>query len=213
MNHPWIDLTIPIRPAMPIWPGNPAMTLERRQCLQHGDVCNVSHLSLGTHTGTHIDGLNHFVKGAPGIDQMPMELMTGPAKVIEIANPMQISARELRESAIIRGDRVLFKTRNSNGLHDRDDFERDFVHLSVDAAQYLAEVGVALIGVDYLSVGGFEGNVVDVHHALLESGIWCVEGLDMSQLLAGSYEFHCLPIRLVDGDGGLARAIARRIDL
>ena len=196
---------------MPIWPDNPDVSLERKQCLQHGDVCNVSELQLGTHTGTHIDGLNHFIKGAPGIDQMPLNLMTGTARVVEISNPEQITAQELAGYELQAGERILFRTRNSEQLHQGEGFQKEFVHVAEDAAKLLASAEVALIGVDYLSVGGFEGNVIEVHHALLGAGIWCVEGLNLKELTAGYYEFICLPIRLVDGDGGPARAIARRI--
>lgn len=212
MAHPspWIDLSIPIHPKMATWPDNPEVTLSRSQCLAHGDVCNVSELRLGTHTGTHIDGINHFIKGAPGVDQMPLELMTGDARVIEIQHPSQITREEIEPFDLQGGERVLFRSRNSDDLHGSDDFAKDFVHVGTCAAEYLAEIGISLIGVDYLSVGGFEGNVVAVHKALLGAGIWCVEGLNLRELSAGSYEFLCLPIRLVDGDGGLTRALARR---
>ena len=212
MTTPWIDLSLPIHEGMPIWPDNPKVSLERKQCLQHGDVCNVSQLQLGTHTGTHIDGINHFIKGAPGVDQMPLDLMTGIARVVEIRHPSQITAQELAEHDLQAGERVLFRTRNSIHLHQGESFQKEFVHIAEDAAEYLASKEVALIGVDYLSVGGFEGNVVAVHHALLGAGIWCVEGLNLNELSEGSYEFLCLPIRLIDGDGGLTRAIARRTE-
>ena len=211
MNNPWIDLSLPIHENMPTWPDNPEVTLKREQCLQHGDVCNVSRLQLGTHTGTHVDGLNHFIEGAPGIDKMPLELMTGTARVIEISNPDQITAQELDAHDLRAGERILFRTQNSDRLHQKNSFQKDFVHIAEDAARLLASAKVALIGVDYLSVGGYEGNVIPVHEALLGAGIWCVEGLNLKELSAGSHEFICLPIRLVDGDGGLARAIARRI--
>ena len=206
----WIDLTLPIFPEMATWPDNPDVQLEREQCLAHGDVCNVSKLTLGTHTGTHTDGLNHFIKGEKGVDQMPLELMVGDARVIEIRDEKQITKAELEDKAICAGERLLFRTRNSREPGDRTEFQKDFVHVGECAAKYLAEVGVALIGVDYLSVGGFEGNVVEVHRALLGGGVWCVEGLDLGQVREGDYEFIALPIKLVDGDGGLTRAIARR---
>ena len=211
MTTPWIDLSLPIHDGMATWPDNPEVTLEREQCLQHGDVCNVSRLQLGTHTGTHIDGINHFIKGAQGVDQMPLNLMTGTARVIEILDPHQITAEELAEHELQIGERVLFRTQNSDQFHQGEGFQKKFVHIAEDAAKHLASKQVALIGVDYLSVGGFEGNVVAVHQALLGAGIWCVEGLNLKELSAGTYEFLCLPIRLVDGDGGLTRAIARRI--
>ena len=211
MPDRWIDLTMPVSPEMPTWPDNPDVSLKRQQCLAHGDVCNVSQLVLGTHTGTHIDGLNHFIEGAAGIDQMPLDLMFGKVEVIEIRDENQITASELSEFNLQKGGRYFFKTINSPRYHGSGKFEKDFVHIAEDAALLLAEKKVALIGVDYLSVGGFEGNVVEVHRALLGNQIWCVEGLDLREVSAGPYEVVAMPIRLVDGDGGLARVMGRRI--
>ena len=197
---------------MPYWPDNPAVSVEPSQCLAHGDVCNVSKMTIGTHTGTHVDGINHFIKGGIGIDQMPLDATIGKARVIEIKDPKQIKVAEIEPHDIQEGERILFKTQNSDRALKSDTFVEDFVHISTAAAKYLAEKKVRTVGVDYLSVGGYEGNVIDVHHALLGSGIWAIEGLDLSQVEPGEYELICLPIKLKDGDGGLARAILRPIE-
>ncbi len=208
-SNSWIDISLTIHPGMPYWPNNPPINIEPSQCLAHGDVCNVSKLTIGTHTGTHVDGINHFIKGGMGIDQMPLEATIGKARVIEIKDPQQIKVAEIEPHNIQAGERILFKTINSDRALKSDQFVEDFVHISTGAAQYLAEKKVRTVGVDYLSVGGYQGNVVEVHHALLGSGIWAIEGLDLSQVEPGEYELICLPIKLKDGDGGLARAILR----
>ncbi|MGK7949062.1 MAG: cyclase family protein [Xenococcaceae cyanobacterium] len=177
--------------------------------MAHGDVCNVSKLTLGTHTGTHVDGINHFIKGGMGVDKMPLDATIGKARVIEIKDPKQITVAEIEPHNIKAGKRILFKTRNSTHALNFPDFVEDFVHISTDAAHYLAEKKVRTVGVDYLSVGGYQGNVIEVHHALLGSGIWAIEGLNLSQVEPGEYELICLPIKLKDGDGGLARAILK----
>ena len=205
----WIDISLTIHPGMPYWPDNPAVSVEPSQCLAHGDVCNVSKMTIGTHTGTHVDGLNHFIKGAIGVDKMPLEATIGKARVIEIQDHQQITVAEIEPHNLQAGERILFKTRNSDRALKSDRFVEDFVHISTDAAKYLAEKKVRTVGVDYLSVGGYQGNVVEVHHALLGSGIWAIEGLDLSRVEAGEYELICLPIKLKDGDGGLARAILK----
>ena len=208
----WIDISLTIHPGMPYWPDNPAVSVEPSQCLAHGDVCNVSKLTIGTHTGTHVDGLNHFIKGAIGIDKMPLDATIGKARVIKIENPKQIKVAEIEPHNLQEGERILFKTQNSDRALQSDTFIEDFVHISTDAAKYLAQKKVRTVGVDYLSVGGYEGNVIDVHHALLGSGIWAIEGLNLSQVEPGEYELICLPIKLKNGDGGLARAILRPLD-
>ncbi|MGF1590708.1 MAG: cyclase family protein [Pleurocapsa sp.] len=207
----WIDISLTIHPGMPYWPDNPAVSVEPSQCLAHGDVCNVSKMTIGTHTGTHVDGINHFIKGGIGIDQMPLDATIGVARVIEIKDPQQIKLAEIEPHNIQAGERILFKTQNSDRALKSAQFVEDFVHISTEAAHYLAEKKVRTVGVDYLSVGGYQGNVIEVHHALLGSGIWAIEGLNLAQVEPGKYELICLPIKLKDGDGGLARAILRPI--
>lgn len=207
----WIDISLTIHPDMPYWPDNPPVSIKQSQCLAHGDVCNVSQLTLGTHTGTHIDGINHFIEGGMGVDRMPLDAGIGKARVIEIKNPQQITVEEIEPHNIQPGERILFKTRNSTHALKSPDFVEDFVHISTAAAQYLAQKQVKTVGVDYLSVGGYQGNVVEVHRALLGSGIWAIEGLDLSQVQPGTYELICLPIKLKDGNGGLARAVLRSL--
>lgn len=207
----WIDISLTIYPGMPYWPDNPAVSVEPSQCLAHGDVCNVSKLTIGTHTGTHVDGINHFIKGGMGIDQMPLDATIGKARVLEIKDSESIKVAELEPHNIQAGERILFKTQNSIRALKTNQFIEDFVYISTEAASYLAAKKVRTVGVDYLSVGGYEGNVVEVHHALLGSGIWAIEGLNLAEVEPGEYELICLPIKLKDGDGGLARAILRSL--
>ncbi len=205
----WIDISLTIYSGMPYWPDNPPVNVEPSQCLAHGDVCNVSKMTIGTHTGTHVDGINHFIKGGMGIDQMPLDATIGKARVIEIKDSQSIKVAEIEPFNIQAGERILFKTQNSIRALKSEQFIENFVHISTEAAKYLAAKKVRTVGVDYLSVGGYQGNVVEVHQALLGSGIWAIEGLNLSQVEPREYELICLPIKLKDGDGGLARAILR----
>jgi arylformamidase len=207
----WIDISLTIYPGMPYWPDNPAVNVEPSQCLAHGDVCNVSKITIGTHTGTHVDGINHFIKGGMGIDRMPLDATIGRARVIEIKDIESIKVAEIEPHQIQAGERILFKTQNSDRALKSAKFIEDFVYISTEAAHYLADKKVRTVGVDYLSVGGYQGNVVEVHQALLGSGIWAIEGLNLSEVEPGEYELICLPIKLKDGDGGLARAILRSL--
>jgi arylformamidase len=205
----WLDISLTIYPGMPYWPDNPAVSVEPSQCLAHGDVCNVSKMTIGTHTGTHVDGINHFIPGGLGVDRMPLDATIGKARVIAIKNPESITVAEIEPHQIQAGERILFKTQNSDRALKSAQFREDFVYISTEAAHYLAEKKIRTVGVDYLSVGGYQGNVVEVHQALLGSGIWAIEGLNLSEVEPGEYELICLPIKLKDGDGGLARAILR----
>ncbi len=207
----WIDVSIPLRNGMVHWPGDPPFRSERIHDMERGEVCNVSALSLGSHTGTHMDPPLHFIRGGRGIDEMPLSATIGPARVIPIEDPESVKPGELRLHRIRRGERVLFRTRNSERCWRTSDFVEDFVHISKEAAQYLAGRRVRAVGVDYLSVGGYMRDGVEAHQALLGAGIWLIEGLDLSRVRPGEYELICLPIRSQGGDGAPARVILRRI--
>ena len=206
----WIDISLPIHPEMAIWPGNPGVELNGTQCMHDGDVCNVSELKIGTHTGTHVDAIKHFIKDGSSIDAAPINHFIGPARVVSVDSERAIQLADFDQGLISRGQRILFKSRNSEQTIHSTSFQQDFVHLSVEVAEWLAEMQVACVGVDYLSVGGFEGNVVDVHKTLLGNGIYAVEGLVLTDVEEGWYDLICLPLKIKGGDAGLTRAVIRK---
>ena len=211
MADSWIDVSVPLRSGMVHWPDNPPVSIERTMAMDRGDVCNVSTMSLGVHTGTHMDAPVHWLPGGEGIDEMPLDASMGLARVVAIEEPVSIKPNELMQHALQRGERVLFKTRNSEHCWTTDTFVEDFVFVSHEAARYLAECGVRTVGVDYLSVGGYMIDGPETHRTLLESGIWIIEGLNLSQVAPGAYELICLPLRIVGADGAPARALLRPI--
>ena len=198
-----------VRHGMPHWPGDPPIVLERTKELRRGDDSNLSHLAMGVHSGTHMDAPVHFLHGAAGLDQMPLSATIGEARVIEIADPHEITVDELRSHGPRRGERVLFRTANSTHAWSRDTFYEDFVYISEPAAELLAETGVRTVGIDYLSVGGYHADGASIHRILLDAGIWIIEGLNLAAVRSGNYELICLPVKLHDADGAPARAILR----
>jgi arylformamidase len=103
----------------------------------------------------------------------------------------------------------LLKTRNSSRCWETDQFLEDFVYISRAGAEYLAERGVRAVGIDYLSVGGYRADGDAIHHALLDAGIWIIEGLNLAAVQPGDYELVCLPMKILHADGAPARAILR----
>ncbi len=209
MREDWIDVSVPLRTGMVHWPDDPPVSIERAQDIELGDEANVSRLSMSAHTGTHMDAPLHFFRTGKSLDIMPLTATLGRARVIEIRDPESIKPEELRPYQIQRGEKVLFKTRNSSRCWQTDDFVEDFVYISLEAARYLAAQQVQTVGIDYLSVGGFFRDGVETHHALLEAGIWIIEGLNLSSVTPGIYEFVCLPLKIEGSDGAPARAILR----
>jgi arylformamidase len=207
----WIDVSVTVRHGMPHWPDNPPVVFERVMDIGRGDVCNVSHLAMGVHTGTHMDGPVHFVHGAPGLDEMPLTATMGEARVIGIDDPQEITVEELARHDLRAGERILFRTLNSTRCWAVDTFVEDFVYISEPAARLLADTGIRTVGVDYLSVGGYFSDGPKIHRILLDAGIWIIEGLDLSSVGPGRYELICLPVRMHESDGAPARAIVRPI--
>jgi arylformamidase len=205
----WIDITMTIRSEMVHWPGDEDVVIERIQDLDRGDPYNLSRAVLSLHSGTHVDAPLHFIPGGRGIDEMPLSAMVGPARVIEINDPISIAPAELEACAIETGERILFKTANSGHVWDTEAFVEDFVYLSEAGARFLAQRGVLAVGIDYLSIGPYGEDASGIHKALLEAGMWIIEGLNLSGVEPGDYELVCLPLKVERGDGAPARAILR----
>ncbi len=206
---PWIDISVPLYTGMVHWPDNPPCEIERTMNIDSGATCNLSRLSMGVHTGTHMDAPLHFIRGGKSIDTMPIEATIGRARVLAISDPQAIKVNELEPHAIQPGERILFKTSNSVRCWQSNTFVEDFVYISHEAAQYLAERRVQTVGVDYLSVGGYRIDGPETHHAFLSAGIWIIEGLNLSDVQVGSYELICLPLKMMGAEGAPARAVLR----
>ena len=207
----WIDISVPLKDAMVHWPNNPAVTIRLFKDIELGDNSNVSMISMGAHSGTHVDAPIHFIKQGKGVDRMPLATMVGRARVIEIKDTGSIKPEELLQHHIHRGERILFKTQNSSRVWQASAFVEDFVFISDEAARFLADRGVMVVGIDYLSVGSFKHGGSQVHKILLGAGVWIIEGLNLSGVNPGSYELICLPLRLEQGDGAPARAILKPV--
>jgi arylformamidase len=205
----WIDVSVPLRSGMVHWPDNPPVRIERALNIERGDAANVSEISMGAHTGTHMDGPLHFLREGKGLDEMPLTATIGRSRVIETRDPESIKPEELHSYELQRDERILFKTQNSARRWSSEDFIEDFVYVSQEAARYLAGREIQTVGVDYLSVGGYRKDGVETHRALLEAGIWVIEGLDLSEVEPGEYELICLPVKIERSDGAPARAILR----
>ena len=209
MASPWIDVSVNLKNGMVHWPGDPPARFSHALDMERGDPCTVTLLEMGAHTGTHMDAPAHFVRGGIGIDQMPLDTAIGSARVIPIRDRQSIKTAELARHSIRRGERILFKTHNSDHCWDTDSFVEDFVYISATAAEYLAERQVRLVGVDYLSVGGFRADGVETHQALLQAGIWIIEGLNLKGVRPGRVQLVCLPLKIAGADGAPCRAVIR----
>jgi len=212
-DAPWVDVTATLDPARtPVYEGDAPMKFEFLKDMRKGDKFTLSVYSMGAHSGTHIDAPMHFVADGASIDQVPLGPLIGPARVIEIPDSVQaIDAAELNRHDWKNAKRVLFRTRSTlRGWMDSSTFHRDFAYVAPDAAQILADAGVVLVGVDYISAEQFGAPAPRTHQILLGRGIPIVEGLDLRPIQAGDYDLIVLPLKVRGHEGAPARAIARK---
>ncbi len=203
------DITLTISPDMPVWPGDPPVVLELVESMDRGDHVNVTRLNLSAHTGTHVDAPHHFLNDHRTVENLALDALTGPCFVIQLPDDVdEISAEVLERVPWAEGTtRVLFGTSNSRFWAQGEKvFQKDFVAVSEDGAQWLVAHGVKLVGVDYLSVAPF-GDSEPTHKVLLKAGVIVVEGLNLAQIPRGFYDLYCLPLKLLGSDGAPARVI------
>ena len=203
------DLTVTIHEGMPVWPGDDPVVLKRRAKIEDGAHANVSFMSLSAHTGTHVDAPFHFIANGSKVHEMPLDVLIGAVQVVEVPEMVkvidedQIAALQLKPGV----ERVLFKTRNSQYWNLKEEvFQTQFVGIDQGAAQKLVNLGIKLVGIDYLSIAPYK-NSKPTHDVLLGAKMVVIEGLDMRHVSAGLFTLYCLPLKLQGTDGAPARVI------
>ena len=204
ISSKWLDVSVPIYAGMVHFPDNPPIEIDTITHVERGDVCTLSALRIGTHTGTHIDAPIHFLPGGTGAEEVPLVNLVGPARVIEIKDSDAVKAEELRVHNLGVRERLLFKTSNSDRCWETSQFVHDFISIAEDAASYLASLNTLAVGIDYLSAGSPE-----THRALLTAGVVIIEGLNLKGISQGRYELLCLPLKILGGDGAPARVLLK----
>ena len=208
----WIDVTATLDPATtPVYEGDAPMKFGFLKDMRRGDPLTLSVYSLGAHSGTHIDAPMHFIRDGIAVDRIPVGRLVGPARVIDIADRVQrIDAAELERHNWRGAQRVFFRTRSSRrGWMSSPTFHRDFAYIAPDAAQLLADAGVQLVGIDYISAEQFGAPTPRTHQILLGRGIPIVEGLALAAVSTGDYEVVVLPMKVAGHESAPARAILR----
>jgi len=223
MVSEWIDITLPLNDSIPVLNLPPAAEgsgdgtpvpdprAYRFFDVDKGDKVTMSKIEMTSHDGTHIDAPLHFIPGGNTIDKMPVETGVGPARVIEIKDLWEITVKELEPYNIQEGERILFKTVNSPKVWSERKYTGEFCAISLEAAQYLAEKKIRLVGMDYLTIAHADPmeNINDVHKTFLSNGIFILEAVKLAGVAPGDYDMICLPLRIDKGDAGPCRVVIR----
>ncbi|MGC8555112.1 MAG: cyclase family protein [Candidatus Acidulodesulfobacterium sp.] len=207
----FIDVSMEITDGMLHWPSDPAIEIDNYSQIKKGAAANNSKITCGVHTGTHIDAPKHFVDDGIGIDKLDLNKLIGNCRVIEVPPGVSPISKEFIEPLDIKkGDRLLFKTKNSEWINSGDkNFHTDYVCVNPQASKYMVEKGVVLVGVDYLSVEGYHiGH--DTHKTLLGAGVVIIEGLNLFNVEPGEYNLTALPVKIKDSNGAPARVILQK---
>jgi arylformamidase len=202
------DISLSIGPGLPVWPGDPAVLLERVAHLE-SDGCNLTRIAMGAHCGTHVDAPLHYLAEGAAVDRLDLEALVGPARVFDLGEAPRIDAATLAGLDWPEGlERALFRSERNGRLWDRvpGRFQRDFVAIDASGARWLVDRGLRCVGVDYLSVAPWDA-LEDCHRILLGAGVVPIEGLDLRRIAPGDYKLVCLPLKLEGADGAPARAI------
>lgn len=202
------DISMPLYNGVPGWPGDTPYVFDLAWTKEQSGSVNVGRLEMSTHTGTHIDAPFHFDNEGNKVINLPLDLYTGPALVIDVTGDLEITSESI-EGKIKSGlKRVIFKTTCWN---DRTVFPEKIVPLSPEVVPYLKKQGVGLIGVDMPSVDPLDSKELLAHHALHKHNIHILEGLVLDEVPEGDYELIALPLPLQDGDGSPVRAILKEL--
>jgi len=204
-----IDVSVPLDDRLPTYPNNTPFTLEPIKRIARGDSSNVSTLHMSAHTGTHVDAPRHFFDAGGGTEELPLDLLVGRTRVIQVDSRAGITAEDLSGIDFSDDLRVLIKTHNSR-LWGDPEFHTDYVGVTESGAKHLVGHGIKVVGVDYLSVEQFRHPGAPAHHVLLGAGTIVIEGLDLRGVEPGIYEMFCLPLRIAGSDGAPARVVLRR---
>ncbi len=207
----WIDITRTLTNGMVHWPGDPPFRWQRVADINGPGTANVSQISTSVHNGTHIDAPLHFIEGGADIVEIPLSVLCGPALVVDVEADRDVEIEDLEDADIEKGDRVLFRTVNRS-LWESGEFGESYRALSGDAAMWLVDHGVQLVGVDYLSVDGYHSPGKPAHYALLGNGVIVIESLLLDHVEPGRYEMVALPLKIASAEASPARVIIRPLD-
>jgi arylformamidase len=208
MDTLW-DISPPIDPATPVWPGDTPVSIERVWRMEAGSPVNVGRLTLSPHTGAHADAPLHYDAAGAPIGAVPLDAYLGPCRVIHCLDAAPaVRPDALRAALAGAPPRVLLRTcREAAQRH----WDSAFCAVAPQTIDLLAEHGVRLIGIDTPSLDPQESKTMDAHHRIRTHRMAILEGLVLDAVPPGDYELIALPLKLATLDASPVRAVLRAL--
>jgi len=200
------DITATIGENLPAYSGHERSSITQILDMRKGDVCNLSTFAASMHTGTHADMPLHFIADGASCEDAALENFYGTAKLFRLNVTSHVTAADLQPLDIGAGDIVLLDTGQSPNMRVPQ-MNKDYLALTPDAAQYLAEKKIRTLGIDYLSIDPADTTDFAVHKIILGNGIAVLEGLVLDGVPEGTYTLSALPLKLQNGNGSPVRAV------
>lgn len=203
-----IDVSVRLHTDMPVWPGSAGIRVSRTMRIADGDAANVTRLDMDVHCGTHLEAPLHFLADGIPLEQMPLDTFLGSAEVVDVGAADSVTPTDLEAAEIPDGtERLLLKTRNSTlWTSSEPAFQRDYVAITTDAAAWLVDRGIRLVGIDYLSIQRYEDGP-ETHRILMRGGVAILEGLDLARVTPGSFTLVCFPLKVAHAEAAPVRAV------
>lgn len=206
-----IDISVPLSPDLPVWPGDQKVVINKQYDMQNGDAANLTSLHISSHTGTHIDAPLHFVNGGKTTADIPLGKLIGECQVVDCQGLKQIDAAFLQKLSLPDyTHKLLFKTDNSKLWENpKHPFFKEYCALTPDAAEWVVANQIHLVGIDYASIELFTGSG-ETHVVLLSGEVVILENLDLRFVEPGRYKLICLPLKIDGVEGTVARAVLEK---
>ncbi|MFZ6769950.1 arylformamidase [Undibacterium sp. Di26W] len=202
------DITPPIQPGIPVWPGDSAYSTETTWQIADGCPVKVSKITMSTHTGAHCDAPSHYDADGKSIDEVAISTYIGPCRVIHCMGVAQVLPEHVQAFLAQLPQRVLLRTYMQA---PQMTWDSDFPSVASATIDLLAQHGVRLIGIDSPSLDPQESKTLDAHLRMKAHQMAILEGIVLDDIAAGDYELICLPLKLAGLDASPVRAILRSL--
>ncbi|MDK2824731.1 MAG: arylformamidase [Clostridia bacterium] len=200
-----IDISQTLEEPMVYYPSVKKFEFKWARHYSKGDISSLSEISMGSHVGTHLDSPYHFIENGKNLNEMDLDIFYGKARVIEVPEEQDKITAEFLKTIGDLDERILFKTKNSR-MYELKVFKEDYVYIDREAAAYIAQFPVKLVGIDYVSVDMYKKSK-EAHMILLSRGIALLENIVLNEVNDGLYKLVCFPIKVKDAEAALCRAV------